>query len=227
MRSFCLLAVTILIAFASFGQQQLNLKLKKELDSIYTEDQQYRNLLFSDQLKDKTDSIAAFYKVNKKELINFLMLASENTDSTNMVRVREIIRQYGYPGKSLVGVPANEAAFFVIQHSKNIDEYLPLIKKAAEQKELRFQLYAMMLDRSLMHSGKEQLYGTQGKGIQVTDKQTGKKIFTMIIWPIKNEKTVNALRKKAGFSETVEENAKRLGIDYIVYTLKQVKELEQ
>jgi hypothetical protein len=142
------------------------------------------------------------------------------------VRVEAIIKQYGYPGKSLVGTPANEAAFYVIQHSDHIDQYIPIIKKAAEQKELSFTLYAMMLDRSLMYNRKEQIYGTQAKGFETIDKATGKKIFKMIIWPVQNPKTVNALRKKAGFDQTIEENAQRLGVEYEVLTLQQVKAMQ-
>jgi hypothetical protein len=126
----------------------------------------------------------------------------------------------------LVGTPTNEAAFYVIQHSQNIDKYLPVIKEAADKKELPFKLYAMMLDRSLMDNGKEQIYGTQGIGFQITNPQTGKKESKMIIWPIKNSTTVNKKRKKAGFDQTVEDNAKRLGIDYKALTLQEVKSMK-
>jgi len=221
-----LFLITILLASNCFAQQPVNIKLKQELDSIYTEDQHYRELLFSDQLKNNTDSIAAVYKVDKKDLVNYLMTHLKNADSTNMARVEELIRQYGYPGKKLVGTPTNEAVFFVIQHSQHIDQYLPLIKKAADEGELPFHLYAMMLDRSLMYNGKEQLYGTQAKGFQMTDPQSGKKIFTTIIWPVKDAANVNALRKQAGFEQTIEQNAKRLGVDYKVFTLQQVKEMQ-
>ena len=225
MRSFYLVLVTIFISSTSEGQ--LNLRLKKELDSIYAEDQRYRELLFSDQLKGKADSIAAFYKVDKKDLVNYLMTAMQKADSSNIIRVGEIIKQHGYPGKTLVGQPTNQAAFFVLQHSQSIDQYLSIVKKAAEQEELLFSLYAMMLDRSLMYNGKEQIYGTQAKGIQVTDPQTGKKVFKMIIWPVQDPKSVNALRKEAGFKETIEENAKRLDVYYEPLTLKQVKEMQE
>jgi hypothetical protein len=226
MRLFYLILVTILISSISLVQGQLNQSLKKELDSIYSEDQRYRELLFSDQFKEKADSIAAFFKVDRKDLLNYLMTKMQKVDSANLVRIEAIIGQYGYPGKSLVGLPTNEAAFFVLQHSQSIDQYLSIVEKAANQEELPFQLYAMMLDRSLMYNGKEQIYGTQAKGIQTIDMQTGKKVFKMIIWPIKDPKSVNELRKKAGFKETAEENAKRLGVDYEILTLKQVKEME-
>jgi hypothetical protein len=86
----------------------------------------------------------------------------------------------------------------------------------------------MMQDRSLMYNGKEQIYGTQGKGIQYINSETGKKEFMMIIWPVQDPANVNSRRKKAGFKTTIEEYSKQeLGIDYKVFTLNEVKTLEQ
>jgi hypothetical protein len=143
-----------------------------------------------------------------------------------MKRIGEIIRKYGYPGKSLVGEPSNEAAFYVIQHSDKIPQYLPLVKEAAEKGELPFRLYAMMLDRSLMYEGKEQVYGTQGRGLQVPDPASGQKKMMMVIWPIKDAAGVNARRKAAGFDLTVEQNAKRMGIDYTAFTLEEIYRMQ-
>ena len=217
--------LTVLTLFAN-GQAKLNLKLKAELDSIFQLDQKYRELLFSAELKSNPDSVAQCYGIKTGEIQNFLMHKLASTDSSNIQRIGEIIKDYGYPGKSLVGEPTNEAAFFVIQHSQSIDKYLQLIKQAADKKELKFSLYAMMLDRSLMYSGKEQIFGTQGKGLEVLNTSTGQKEFKMIIWPIKNSKGVNKRRKKAGFKDTVEQNAKRMGIIYKAYTLDDVNKMK-
>ena len=96
-----------------------------------------------------------------------------------------------------------------------------MIKKAGKKNELPKTLVAMMEDRLLVQEGKEQIYGTQGSGFNT------KNGWTMIIHPIKNPEKVNKLRKKVGFTETVEENAKRLGIDYKVLTLEDVKKLKE
>jgi hypothetical protein len=76
----------------------------------------------------------------------------------------------------------------------------------------------MMLDRDLMDQGKEQIYGTQG-----TCRQLKNGVQECFIWPIQEPKKVNARRKNAGFEMTVEDNAKRLGIEYRVVKLKEVK----
>src|SRR5687767_8448305 len=95
------------------GQTTMNLSLKKELDSLYAADQQYRTLLFSDVLKTKADSVAASYKVSLSDLPNYLTVRMQKVDSSNMARMEEILAQHSYPGKSLVGIPTNEAAFYI------------------------------------------------------------------------------------------------------------------
>jgi len=43
------------------------------------------------------------------------------------------------------------------------------------------------------------------------------------VWPIKDAAKVNERRKQAGFDQTVEQNAKRLGFDYKVVKIEDVK----
>ena len=76
----------------------------------------------------------------------------------------------------------------------------------------------MMQDRMLMDQGKEQIYGTQVFGRKI--EATGEWFY--FVWPIKNPKTVNKIRKKAGFDNTVEENAENLDVKYKVFTLKEI-----
>lgn len=213
----------LIFNLSSFGQN-INSALKQELDSIYFKDQHLREIASANLYQTKSDSLALAFKIPEKEVINYIFKTIPITDSLNMIRVEQIIKQYGYPGKSLVGEKTSKAAFYVIQHSKKIDKYLPIIKKAAEKKELPFNLYAMMLDRSLMYSGKEQIYGTQGKGLEVRDKN-GNKEFTTIIWPIKDPSNVNKRRIKAGLELTIEEYAKQLGTEYKPLSLAEVKEI--
>jgi hypothetical protein len=149
----------------------------------------------------------------------------QKNDSLNLVEVERIIKEYGYPGKSLVGEPENEAAWFVIQHSDKIEVYFPLIKKAGEEDEIGMTKVAMMEDRMLMYRGEAQIYGTQGKGIFKVKNPTKQDDVLYIIWPIKDPENVDKLRKVVGFNSTVEEYAKRLGIEYKVYTIEEVNQL--
>jgi hypothetical protein len=221
------MAVSSLIFMSKiFGQAKINKALKTELDSIFKVDQRYRLFIQSDQFNAKTDSLAKKLKVGQGDVVRYMLQKIQESDSTNLQRIRVIIREHGYPGKSLVGEPTNQAAFYVIQHSKEINTYLPVIRKAADQKEISFTLYATMLDRSLVNKGREQRYGTQTKGFEISDPVSGKKKWQTIIWPISDAANVNKRRKQAGFEDSVEENAKKLGIEYKAYDLKTIQALD-
>lgn len=176
-------------------------------------------MLFNPRLTRRPDSLAAALGVAKEDLNKAIMGRMMSTDATNLPRVEAILKQYGYPGKSLVGTPTNEAAWHVIQHAPAlIPQYLPLMKVAAETGELPFRFYATMLDRKLVFEHKEQLYGTQAQNFN------NKRWF---IWPIQNPAQVNQRRKQAGFTTTVEDVAARLGIPYKVLTLEDVAKMSQ
>lgn len=208
----CLLALPGLAR----AQRVANPALKHELDSLYYVDQVYREALFGDNKQHLVDSIAAARHFPAAEAFQQLVGLMLAADSSDIHRVRAIVQRYGYPGKTLVGTPTNEAVFYIVQHSTRIPQYLPLIKRAAAAGELPFHLYAMMLDRQLMYQGQPQVYGTQGSSYK------GQPAF---IWPINDPAHVNERRKKAGFDQTVEENAKRLHIDYRPLTIEQVKKM--
>ena len=214
---------------ASAPQSRVNLRLKHELDSIDVVDQQYRLLLMqppgpaTDRLHD---SLARVARIPVGQVSSYIIGQMLQVDSANIRRIGQIIRQYGYPGKTLVGSPTNEVAILVIQHSNRIPRYLPLIEQVAQRGEAPYYLYARMLDRQLMYEGKEQLYGTQGRSYGVLNAQ-GQPETISLIWPIQDAAHVNERRKKAGFDSTVEANAQRLHIEYRPVTLDEVRRIEQ
>jgi len=218
---FLLLAVLPQLAAAQAAPQ--NPRLKHELDSLYAVDQRWRSMLFDPHQRFRPDSVARALGVTRESLPTYIPQQMMRTDSANQVRVQQILKQYGYPGKSLVCEPTNEAAWYIIQHSDAISQYLPLIKKAADRGELPFRLYAQMLDRQLMREGKPQRYGTQGMSYSSTNRATGRRQGQPpFIWPIKDPAGVNERRRQAGFTTTVEQNAAVLGIPYRVVTMEEV-----
>ena len=223
MKFILLLALLPQLAAA---QATINPRLKHELDSIYAVDQKWRGMLFNPRISRRPDSLARALGVTRESLPTYIPGQMLRTDSTNLVRVKQLLKQYGYPGKALVGTPTNEAAWYVIQHSPDIDQYLPFIKKAAGKGELPFYLYAQMLDRQLMRDGKEQRYGTQALGYNVLNPKTGRReAQPPFMWPIQDAARVNERRKKAGFEDTVEQEAAGMGIQYRVLTLKDVAKM--
>jgi len=211
---------TLIIGFVtampllSMGQKRYDAKLKRQLDSIIVEDQRYRQYMNTlPPTKAAFDSIWAL---------------QTPLDSMDLIFVEKVLKKYGYPGRSMVGTPTNEVAWYVIQHSPKIREYFPAMQQAGKQRELPQRLVAMMEDRLRTEDGKEQIYGTQSTGIPAFDtmcRQIGEKGF--VIWPIADADHVNERRKKAGFKETVEENAKDMGVDYRKITMKQLDSMQR
>ncbi|SFR52649.1 Uncharacterized membrane protein YphA, DoxX/SURF4 family [Robiginitalea myxolifaciens] len=180
--------------------ERYDLPLKKALDSVLVLDQKYR-------------STGNFGDWGKQMQI----------DSSNIHFVDSLIAERGYPGKSLVGDKAGVAAWYVIQHSTRIDNFLPAIKEAAETGELPYRLYAMMLDRSLMDRGLHQRYGTQAMSFGIGSPQE-----INVIWPIEDLEGVDERRKAAGFEQTLEEQVKGMfgeAYELKYYTLEEAQEM--
>lgn len=214
-----LLTYLVSVPFLAYGQ--INPQLKRELDSMYVLDQRYREYLTTiGQNARLKDSLARVLQVQPDDVGGALWTKQSAIDSANLARVEVILKQHGYPGKTLVGTPTNEAAWYIIQHSDKIRTYLPAIRKAGDAGELPFTAVAMMEDRQLTYDKLPQRYGTQGSCYPLRADPSKSECF---IWPIDQPNGVNERRRQAGFKQTVEENAKRLDINYKPLTLKEVK----
>ena len=117
-------------------------------------DQYARSNLLTDLLEK--------YKLEKSEVI--LDSYATNTDEINRERLKEIIKEYGFPTKKLVGKDAMEGIFLVIQHA-DMDKawqatQLPNIKNAVDKGDIHAQDYAYLYDRIKVNAGEKQLYGT-------------------------------------------------------------------
>lgn len=226
MRRIFLLFLGLLTVLVN-AQQTLNEGLKKELDEIMKVDQGYRMLFTSDVTPEKREEVLKKLNIDQEDFKKRGWEMVVEHDSINMHKVEGIISKYGYPGKTLVGEPTNQAVWYVIQHSNKIGKYLPLIKEAGKKNEIPFTMVAMMEDRFLMNENKEQIYGTQGSRGMIKDKD-GKPVLMNFVWPIKDHQNVNKRRKEAGFNTSIEEIAKKMfGQDfkYEPYTLQKVLEL--
>lgn len=200
----------VFITAINLAYSQRNERLKAELDSIFLVDQQYRTIFSNPR---KKDSLAKANNVSSERVDWFIVDKVTTVDRSNSERICEIIKVYGYPGKTLVGVPTNVAAWYVIQHSEDTGRYFPMIRQASAQGELPFTFVATMEDRLLMQQGKKQIYGTQ-----VNCDESG-----CYVWPIVKSSQVNQRRIRAGFTTTVTENARQLGVNYKIRRLPKKK----
>jgi hypothetical protein len=122
-----------------------NPALRAELISMRDADQEVRRRWVKDQ---KNETL-------KKEMAAI--------DAKHVARLREILSTYGWPGKSMAGTDGAGAAWTIAQHGGQLflQQYVPLMKAAAEHGELDWGLVATSIDRVLLGEGKKQLYGTQ------------------------------------------------------------------
>lgn len=179
-------------------ESHLNKPLMRELEDINESDQKHRMIM---------DSVQGIYGWDSKEMKE--LWANQNrADSLNLIRIKEIVKQYGYPGKSLVGNQSS-TAWLVIQHAdlKTQEEYLPILEDASNKGELPKSSFALLVDRVRMRRGEKQLYGSQ---IQTKDGKN-------VIYPIEDEPNVNKRRAEMGLGP-LEDYAKHFGVEYKVST---------
>jgi len=173
-------------------------ELRTELERMMEEDQKFRTRVMSVEEK---------YGQNSKELAALWKEQTE-IDDRLLKRLEEIIKQYGWPAKSLVGAEASLAAFLIIQHAdyEYQKKYFPLIKEAMEKGEIEPGHVALLEDRILMREGKKQVYGSQLR----RNEKTGK--YEM--WPVEDEENLDKRRLSVGL-EPIAEYLKRFGVTYI------------
>jgi hypothetical protein len=171
--------------------------LKAELLKMGEEDQRLRSTIQAHMKGEATDST--------KDQIAELWKKQEEIDKRNMKRLEEIIKQHGWPGKSLVGEEASGAAFLILQHAEPamLEKYFPLLKEAAAKGEASPVEAAMMEDRVLMYQGKKQIYGTQLHTVE------GK----YELYPVEDEENVDARRAAVGLPPLAE-YLKHFGLEY-------------
>lgn len=190
--SFLILTIT---AFGQKAEPSVNQTLIQQLDSIYHDDQHYRQL---------SDSIGQKFGYDSKEAQNPFQRVFEK-DSVNTIKVSAIIDKFGWLGPCVIGKKGNLTLFLVIQHSdlKTQEKYLPLMKEAVKKGNASGADLALLVDRVEMLNGRPQIYGSQ---IQMKE---GK----MVIYPIFDEKNVDKRRANVGL-EPLEVYAKHWNIDY-------------
>lgn len=83
----------------------------------------------------------------------------------NTNRVKQIVGEYGFPTKELIGDDGISALNTLVLHAIHDPEfqtyYLGLLQKAVKNKQVPGQELAYLTDKIRMNAGKPQLYGTQ------------------------------------------------------------------
>lgn len=165
------------------ARQHSNEALGQELVAMAENDQSVRDVLVAD------GSLGNYGYHPRMEAVH----------KSNAARLAAIIKQYGWPGISLVGEDGARAAWLIAQHSIGNPPFMRhclfLLKQAASSNQVIPWYVAMLEDRIRMYEGKPQIYGTQF--------QPNKK-GELEVYPIENPKSVNERRLAVGLN-TIEE----------------------
>lgn len=177
-------------------------KLIAELDSMEVLDQKYRSKLQSTPLSSPESGN--------------LWSQQQVIDQSNLKRLEEIIAEFGFPGRSLVGEDGSRTAFLILQHSPDsiMEKYYDMVIKAGESGNLDMSRVAMFQDRVLMRRGEKQIYGTQVRSEQRYDKVKQEYYDSAYVWPIENPEEVNKRRLEVGLNEPIESYVRKFGIEY-------------
>jgi Family of unknown function (DUF6624) len=177
--------------------------VRRELVRMGEDDQKRRQ-----EMMDLMDRVAGSDSEKMAKKWKQAVERQNDLDGKNRQRLDEIVKQHGWPKKSVFGEEASGVAFLIVQHAE-LDyqkKYLPLIKEAVTQKEARRSDLAMLEDRILTREGKKQVYGTQLRLNQTTQR--------MELYPIEDEENVDSRRAAVGLEPLAEYLKRAFGIDY-------------
>ncbi len=165
--------------------KKLNKPLQEDLLQMAAADQQVRKSL--PRLNDSTDT-------------KTIAKALQQVDPQNAARMWEILRQYGWPGYSLVGQDGAHDAWLLVQHAdadpRLQDTALTLLSRAAAKGDASQSDLAYLTDRVLTNKGKQQIFGTQTHWENTLSR--------FVPYPIGDEANVDVRREKVGLEPMAE-----------------------
>lgn len=177
----------------NFENELLSRFQKKYEDSNPIPNIEYAKKLFrltaADQAYFLEDAIIKTQIGEESFLRNLVWDLKSALNEKNLVELERLIAEEGWPKYSEVGAAAS-GAFLVIQHagSEQQRKYLPMLRKACEEKEGSWQEYALMFDRLQIADNKPQRYGSQ-----VHYNADSKK---WELYPLENKAEVDRYRKE-------------------------------
>lgn len=132
-------------------------------------------------------------KIDRKIIENFaenqkMILTANETGEKHLLRLCEIIKQYGWLGKETIGIDGVTAALFLIKSNQSFDlqrEIFPVVAAAAKKGYVGNQEVAWLIDSIRTSARLPQIFGTQTKI----------KNDVFYLYPLQNEEKVDQYRK--------------------------------
>ncbi len=163
-------------------EANLDKSLVAILDTVYIEDQKYRQQI---------NEIESKFGWESQEMKDHWKIINEK-DSINLIKVCKILDERGWLGPDVIGRQGSSAIFLVIQHSDLPiqEKYLPLMRDAVKNKNAQGSSLALLEDRVALRQGKRHIYGSQvGR-----DNESGKHY----VLPLDDPENVDKRRAEVG-----------------------------
>ena len=169
------------------------------------------NVALRDELLDMMEEDQAM----RREALKDPSAYRPDVDHRHTKRMKKIIDEHGFPGKSHVEPSGAKAAWLLIQHADHEPEFqqrcLPLIYEAGRLGELELEKYAYLEDRVRLNTHRNQLYGTQWRVIEPT---------RISVRPLEDADRVDELRANVGIPPLRKLMAEGLSEIYSIQVLK-------
>ena len=176
---------------AKDSEVKIDTELKAELEKIYDDDQTIRTKYIDMQ------KASGFDNPELKQL----GVQMNTIDSINTIKVVHILDTRGWVGSDVVGSKGNQALFLVLQHANIATQkkYVPLMRKAAENKNASYASLALLEDRIEIREGRHQIYGSQ-----ISRHPTTNEFYVLPLIDPDNVDTRRATRNLGSLAEYVE-----------------------
>lgn len=144
--------VVFLVVSGPISAQDFS-SIRKELEQVYTSDQEERQ---------KVASVTKDFGAASTQMKD-LMARIKSSDASNLATVTRILDQYGWLSEAQIGKVGNAALSLVIQHADlaTQEQYLPMMRGAVSQGKARGGSLAVLEDRVALEKSGKQIYGTQ------------------------------------------------------------------
>ncbi len=130
-------------------------ELRQELGDMVKEDQKARFKMIEMMRQSPASS----------EEMTAILKELRAIDRKHTQRMKEIVKQHGWPTRSMVGADGAQNAWLLVQHADHDRAFqshcLELMKLLLDQGEVSKSNFAYLTDRVLIGEGKPQRYGTQ------------------------------------------------------------------
>ena len=175
-------------------EANFNQELRRRLMEIRKSDQEVRHEFLNAYKSQPVDSVLTRSLLQQMQII----------DKKNLEEIKIIIEEFGWPNKDLVGDECI-SIWLVIQHSDVETQKwaLPYLKEGAKNRDIDASAIAMLEDRILVNSGRNQIYGTQFYREELNGQNT------LRFYPIEDMQNLNKRRAEVGL-DTFEEEFERM-----------------